>query len=537
MKLKRIHIEHFKRFTDLTIRNLPDTARMVVLVGPNGCGKTSLFEAFNHWYRLRGFSTVGDKTYNVKKEQGVDLSIEDWYNRVSKVDIECYGKKMEESETIRGMFYFRSAFRHDPDFTIRNFSKQEDPLRELKNDLMSKDATVSANYQRLTSDIISGVFKGENDEKTIKVFREEIIGKLNESINHIFEDLVLTGIGEDPLSNGSFFFNKGTASAFHYKNLSSGEKAAFDLILDLLLKARFFPDAVYCIDEPEAHMHTHLQSVLLKELYNLIPEESQLWISTHSLGMLRRAQAIENDNPGSVVFLDFEGYDFDAQVTMEPSIIDRAILGRFMQLALDDLSDFVAPKTIIFCEGDPVGRKKPSFDANVYTTVFSKHLADVAFVSIGSSSDVKNEENKIIKVVSGLSKGSRFIKLVDRDSMCDEEIDQLRTRRIKTLRRRHIESYLFDDEIIVKLCEANNHPELVEECLGIKEKELLNVKRLGKMTDDIKSASGEIMLGLKRRLNISRGGNDIYNFCLYTMAPLITPDTKVYQELEEDIFH
>jgi hypothetical protein len=36
--------------------------------------------------------------------------------------------------------------------------------------------------------------------------------------------------------------------------LSGGEKAAFDLLLDLVIKRREFNDTVFFIDEPEAHM-------------------------------------------------------------------------------------------------------------------------------------------------------------------------------------------------------------------------------------------------------------------------------------------
>ena len=47
MKIKSIHLHDFKRFTDLTISELPETARLVVLIGPNGCGKSSVFDALH----------------------------------------------------------------------------------------------------------------------------------------------------------------------------------------------------------------------------------------------------------------------------------------------------------------------------------------------------------------------------------------------------------------------------------------------------------------------------------------------------------
>ena len=39
MKIKQIRLVKFKRFSDLTISEIPKTTKLVVLVGPNGCGK------------------------------------------------------------------------------------------------------------------------------------------------------------------------------------------------------------------------------------------------------------------------------------------------------------------------------------------------------------------------------------------------------------------------------------------------------------------------------------------------------------------
>ena len=44
MHVKTVRIRSFKTFSDLTICDLPETARLVVMVGPNGCGKSTLFK-------------------------------------------------------------------------------------------------------------------------------------------------------------------------------------------------------------------------------------------------------------------------------------------------------------------------------------------------------------------------------------------------------------------------------------------------------------------------------------------------------------
>ncbi len=49
MHVKEARIRDFRRFTDLIITNLPESIRLVVLAGPNGNGKSSLFDAFKQW--------------------------------------------------------------------------------------------------------------------------------------------------------------------------------------------------------------------------------------------------------------------------------------------------------------------------------------------------------------------------------------------------------------------------------------------------------------------------------------------------------
>ena len=63
MKIKEVHLEKFKRFTDLTIKDISKDAKLVVLIGPNGCGKSSIFDAFKTWYRINGYNNGTNRMY------------------------------------------------------------------------------------------------------------------------------------------------------------------------------------------------------------------------------------------------------------------------------------------------------------------------------------------------------------------------------------------------------------------------------------------------------------------------------------------
>lgn len=534
MKIKEVKLNKFKRFTDLTITNIPQTARLVILVGPNGCGKTSVFEALNHWYKWRGFSTVGSKDYYFKES---DKEIEDtsnWYTH--QVQISTYDTDLSNQNNIHGSLYFRTAHRNEPDFTTSKLSRQGNPKDQIRFDtLMNTDMSVSENYQRLVSNTLSSLFNSQNDNKSVKDLREELIGKIKQSLNNVFDDLQLSSIG-DPLANGSFYFTKGRSENFHYKNLSAGEKSAFDLLLDIVIKSTYFTNSVYCIDEPEIHMHTALQSKLLSELYDLMPENSQLWLSTHSIGMLQKAKELEKQKPGTVCFLNFADIDFDSSVVITPSKIDTTIWNTFLELAFGDFAKLIAPQKVVFCEGTEKGRKYKNFDAQIYNRIFSSKYPDTSFVSIGSCSELEDENNVSMNIISQVLRNSTIIKFVDRDDKSDEEIAELQAKGIKVLMKRHIECYLLDDEIIKRLCNSVSKEDKIEECLNSKAKIIEKSIKRGNPADDIKSASGDIFVSLKRILELTKCGNTKDAFFRDTITPLITEETQIYKDLEKEIF-
>lgn len=540
MKIKRMELTNFKRFTHLVVDGIPESTKLVVLVGPNGSGKTSFMEAMNHYYKYSGYYDFGDYHYLSKEGNQKQFENRNWTQiaqQLVKIDFFdiSFPNKLGNDE-IKGHFYFRSAYRNEPDFRVDAMQRQNDPTSTIRlPSLIQNDLTVSANYQRLIANTISSVYDKANDSKKVVDLRNELTGKISAALQRVFDDLSFTSLGE-PLNNGSFYFTKGIAENFHYRNLSAGEKSAFDLILDMVVQSHYYQNAIYCIDEPEAHMHTSLQGRVLRELYSLLPGDSQLWLSTHSIGMLQEAEEIEKNNPGSVAFLEFGNRDFDTDQIIRPSIISRTVLNKFYELALGDFAKLMLPKTIVFCEGSSTGNRRKDFDKTVYSTIFENEYPNTMFLSGGSCNDLESLETRLGDVMKSVLNKSEVIKIVDRDDRTDNEVKELLQKGIRTLSKRNLESYLLDDTVIRELCKSVGKMEQYDECLKRKEEAISNSVMRGNPDNDMKSASGEIYNALKEILGLTQCGNTADSFLRDTMAPLITPETEVYKQLEMDIF-
>ena len=102
--------------------------------------------------------------------------------------------------------------------------------------MAASDERVLLNYERLVSMSLEAMFNESNNLKSVAEVRDLLVGRIRESLFSIFgNDFRFDGIG-DPLTDGTFLFSKGTAKGYLYKNLSGGERAAFDLVLDMVVK-------------------------------------------------------------------------------------------------------------------------------------------------------------------------------------------------------------------------------------------------------------------------------------------------------------
>jgi predicted ATPase len=533
MKIKTVTLTRFKRFTNLRLHGIPETARLVILAGPNGCGKSSLFEALHTWHRMSWRGQGGwDRTYHLKQTGEADLSWD------QSTQVEFFDPQPISNDDRRKALYVRSAYRNESEFQVEQLNRTPPILEEQRvNRMIDNDATVARNYQRLASQGLEDLHEKGAPNTTFGEYRESSTGEVRDAIARLFPDLVLKSLG-NPLTYGTFKFDKGGSRGFLYKNLSGGEKAAFDILLDIVVKKREFDDTVFLIDEPEAHMNARLQGTLLEEMYRLVPEKSQLWLATHSIGMMRRARDLWRSDPGRVVFFDLDGKNFDQAQTLEPVTPTRAFWAGVLKVALDDLSDLVAPHRVVICEGRPLGTGagNVAIDANCYESIFADEFPDTQFLSGGNHHDVGNDRIALMEAITALVSGTHVVRLIDRDDLSDEQVAEKGQQGIKVLSRRHLESYLFDDEVLTALCHKHGKPDETPRVLADKEAALAAARSRGKPQDDVKSAAGDIYNTTKRHLNLTRCGADHASFMRDTLAPVVTRQMSVYQALKQDVF-
>ena len=440
MRITGFHLRNYKRFTDLRVVDIPSTARLVVLVGPNGSGKSSVFDAFHLKSQRTNWSLSDDafagyflKSDTPDQRPGSTREI------ANSVTVNLDRRITDWSK----VFTVRSPYRHEADFANTNLAPVR-PHHETPRfrRIIDQDQSVSANFARLARSALHGALKGEPDSQSLGDFRIKTLGDIKTALEALFDDpnLRLQDLGTG-IDTGSFRFQKGATEDFHYKNLSGGEKAAFDILLDIFVNRTEYDDAIYCIDEPESHVASALHGDLLAVMLSLIPEPCQLWIATHSTGFVRKAVEL-NRQRDNVVFLDFSGHQFDDSVTISPTNPNRTFFRRMYDVLQDDLSGLIAPSHIVLCEGED------TTDAQIYNSIFEESFPDTLFVARGGASAV--EKGDVIPVLEAIVPSVSVSRLIDRDDMPDRVREEKIRSGIRVLRRREIENYLWDKSVVCR---------------------------------------------------------------------------------------
>ena len=258
-----MQLRDFKRFDDLTICDIPQQTRLVVLIGPNGCGKSSIFEAFLLKLKNSYANPAIDEhkeAYYTKRER----SAKSTHQLANRIDIAFHDKKLSENDW-KHTFCIRSPYRNEADFTRTSFQNITiDQSQQRFARMIDSDQSVANNYSHVAWKGVSDLYRTPPLKITFEEYQQKSLRLLQDTMAELFTNphLQLQDFGGIDQA-GTFRFTKGNTNDFHYKNLSGGEKAAFDLLLDVFVKRDLLPDAVYCIDEPESHINMALHGSVL----------------------------------------------------------------------------------------------------------------------------------------------------------------------------------------------------------------------------------------------------------------------------------
>ncbi len=406
MKINSICLFNFKRFTEIHIEQIPDSSKLVLIIGSNGSGKSSVFDSFD-------FIQKGNS-------KGVPYNNNDSLNYYRKnkdanatVEIKLHGQEsilkhdwqIKSGNELSKRFIGRSSIRIVSRITNNAnpnvlATDEDSPITFIENDVRFT-TDVFLYIQSINRALREPVFSGKQAD-TLKIF-QDFIEPFNSSLKNIFGNNPQTTIKiaefEDatPQTPAKLIFQKGD-SKINYDFLSHGEKQVVILLLNFIVRKEYYKDTIIFIDEMDVHLNTKLQYNTIKEITEKwIPDNSQLWTASHALGFIDFANDFEQG-----VILDFDDLDYDKSQTIAPSPKNKL---QIFELAVskDFLDKVFQGREIFFSE---------QTDAPIYNDL---NLDNILFF------DGKDKLGAFYK-----AKELTMKAMVDRDYLTDAEIIELK---------------------------------------------------------------------------------------------------------------
>ena len=442
MRITALQLQNFKRFTDLQIKNIPTETKLVLLIGANGSGKSSVFDAFE-WF----------KTTQLLKKAPLNEQIEGYYKKQSDKDsivsiqfgdglkVAKNSKSKTRNAKITALgdnaFFGRPSMRIVPRLVNMDFDEKAVlDNTDGPSHFIDFDIRFQSDVKKYTWDVNKALrdplFAGDVTVD-LRTIMQKFITPVNSALERIFGQNKKTSIrianyqeaGNTVAEPAQLIFSKG-GSLMNYDLLSHGEKQIVVILLNLIVRSKYFQDTIYYIDEMDVHLNTSLQYALLQEITeNWIPENCQLWTATHALGFIEYARDTDHS-----VILDFDNLDFDETQTLEPM---PKYQNEMFEIAISraSLSKILGNRKIVLCENK---------NYELYSLM---DLDDYIFT------DVENSNSVFLKI----KRDKTLLGLRDRDFLTDSEIQQLINAfpNYKILRYYCFENYVYHPENITAM--------------------------------------------------------------------------------------
>jgi ABC-type branched-subunit amino acid transport system ATPase component len=219
-----------------------------------------------------------------------------------------------------------------------------------------------------------------------------------------------------------------------FGDLSSGEQEVFFLLAFFL--RHNVTNAIIVIDEPGLHLHPQLARLLVRSMQSVRPG-NQIWLGTHN------AEIIDEAGRDRVHYLMRD------EETGKCSLVRGSDEAEAVQALRDmfGLAGYIGvARTIVFLEGED-----SSADRKVFSSLFSQSGGQVKLVPCGSVENLPRVNAAVLAILESNLGWIRFYAVRDRDYLTEEmaaEYERRSSGKIRVLRRKEIENYLLDENII-----------------------------------------------------------------------------------------
>lgn len=447
MKIKYLKITDYSPIINLSIDNLGNT---VIIAGANGSGKTRLKDAIVKTLQGNALMDMtieatrpeeedekyfSGRTLEVKKGQQNDI-LNNYINSrkygagryvgsLVQIDsnrsiqtlkytvVNWLGGDPDDTDTVSN-FYFNSFTNRWQDFV--NYIHQKSAARDKKiADQLKKSP--------------------KNGEKIIQD-NPDPLDKYKKIFSALLPEKELLDI--DPAKPKEFQYKDESGQTLLFSTLSSGEQEVIRVLFDVARKD--IRHSVIIVDEPELHLHPTLTFKLIEELKAIGEHTNQLIFLTHSADLISTYYST-----GDVYFID----TLQTGTNQAHKLSDlNNTHHQIVKLVGQNLGLFAVGKKLVFVEGE-----NSSIDRLTYHTIAQSIDSEIKIIPVGSVFNImtlSSIEEQIRNAIFGIE----IYMIRDRDGLSENQIAGIeKTGRIKCLKRRHIENYFLDEEVLFKVAE------------------------------------------------------------------------------------
>lgn len=245
-------------------------------------------------------------------------------------------------------------------------------------------------------------------------------------------------LGIDPVQPREFHYKDEAGQVLAFNSLSSGEQEVIKILFDVARKE--IKHSIIIVDEPELHLHPTLTFKLIESLKSIGEHTNQFIFLTHSADLISTYYST-----GNVFFID--SVQTGANQAHRLSDLNHSHK-ELVQLIGQNLGLFAVGKKLVFVEG-----VNSSIDRLTYHTIAQLVDKELKITPIGSVINLMTL-NKIEQQIRNSIFGIDIFMIRDRDGLNNDQIIKLEENgRIKCLKRRHVENYFLDEEVLFLVAE------------------------------------------------------------------------------------